>query len=325
MLDVARRPRRRRRPTRPPAAPAVRRRDRQRPRHAADRLLASSRDQRQPGPRGRRRRRAGRAAADRARPRGRGGRAAARRRGAGPRLPDHLVRPARRAGRPSQARSRLPATSDFERTPCRWPRSAGRRGVALLRRAGATARLHPPRSREFHQTLRPAADADAGEPPLEVGSLDTAGAAAAGSPKGCSRTRDRPAAHRTRHRRPADRATTSAGCPTRSSPTSPAARRSACRCTGPPTACRWACSSSPRSGPRAAAAARRAARGGAAVGGPAARALAAASPERENPRLSGGFLDAAEWSRTITGVSTHKALNLARLPVPPQPLEGGRF
>jgi hypothetical protein len=38
-----------------------------------------------------------------------------------------------------------------------------------------------------------------------------------------------------------------------------------------------------------------------------------------------GLSDAAEWSRTITGVSTHKALNLARLPVPPQPLEGGRF
>jgi hypothetical protein len=32
-----------------------------------------------------------------------------------------------------------------------------------------------------------------------------------------------------------------------------------------------------------------------------------------------GLSDAAEWSRTITGVSTHKALNLARLPVPPQP------
>jgi hypothetical protein len=44
--------------------------------------------------------------------------------------------------------------------------------------------------------------------------------------------------------------------------------------------------------------------------------------ERENPRFAGVF-DAAEWSRTITGVSTHKALNLARLPVPPQPLEGG--
>jgi hypothetical protein len=38
-----------------------------------------------------------------------------------------------------------------------------------------------------------------------------------------------------------------------------------------------------------------------------------------------GLGNAAEWSRTITGVSTHKALNLARLPVPPQPLEGGRF
>jgi hypothetical protein len=35
-----------------------------------------------------------------------------------------------------------------------------------------------------------------------------------------------------------------------------------------------------------------------------------------------GLSHAAEWSRTITGVSTHKALNLARLPVPPQPLEG---
>jgi hypothetical protein len=35
-----------------------------------------------------------------------------------------------------------------------------------------------------------------------------------------------------------------------------------------------------------------------------------------------GLSDAAEWSRTITGVSTHKALNLARLPVPPQPQEG---
>ena len=33
-------------------------------------------------------------------------------------------------------------------------------------------------------------------------------------------------------------------------------------------------------------------------------------------------IHAAEWSRTITGVSTHKALNLARLPVPPQPLVG---
>jgi hypothetical protein len=35
--------------------------------------------------------------------------------------------------------------------------------------------------------------------------------------------------------------------------------------------------------------------------------------------LQSRFLHAAEWSRTITGVSTHKALNLARLPVPPQP------
>src|SRR5215212_5483822 len=40
------------------------------------------------------------------------------------------------------------------------------------------------------------------------------------------------------------------------------------------------------------------------------------------PRRSGASMSAAEWSRTITGVSTHKALNLARLPVPPQPLEG---
>jgi hypothetical protein len=31
--------------------------------------------------------------------------------------------------------------------------------------------------------------------------------------------------------------------------------------------------------------------------------------ERENPRSAGAF-DAAEWSRTITGISTHKALNL---------------
>jgi hypothetical protein len=46
--------------------------------------------------------------------------------------------------------------------------------------------------------------------------------------------------------------------------------------------------------------------------------------KRKTPDLR-GLSDAAEWSRTITGVSTHKALNLARLPVPPQPLEGRRF
>ena len=43
--------------------------------------------------------------------------------------------------------------------------------------------------------------------------------------------------------------------------------------------------------------------------------------ERENPRFPGVF-NAAEWSRTITPREGHKALNLARLPVPPQPLEG---
>jgi hypothetical protein len=53
-------------------------------------------------------------------------------------------------------------------------------------------------------------------------------------------------------------------------------------------------------------------------------ALGLSPGKRGNPRFP-GVSDAAEWSRTITGVSTHKALNLARLPVPPQPLEGGRF
>ena len=37
------------------------------------------------------------------------------------------------------------------------------------------------------------------------------------------------------------------------------------------------------------------------------------------------LLHAAERSRTSTALAGHKALNLARLPVPPQPLEGGRF
>ena len=49
------------------------------------------------------------------------------------------------------------------------------------------------------------------------------------------------------------------------------------------------------------------------------------SAQRKNPASSGVLSYAAEWSRTITGVSTHKALNLARLPVPPQPLAGGGF
>jgi hypothetical protein len=34
-------------------------------------------------------------------------------------------------------------------------------------------------------------------------------------------------------------------------------------------------------------------------------------------------LNAAERIRTSTNISVYKALNLARLPVPPQPLEGG--
>jgi hypothetical protein len=41
--------------------------------------------------------------------------------------------------------------------------------------------------------------------------------------------------------------------------------------------------------------------------------------------LFAGAFNAAEWSRTITPREGHKALNLARLPVPPQPLEGRRF
>src|SRR5215217_6550210 len=54
--------------------------------------------------------------------------------------------------------------------------------------------------------------------------------------------------------------------------------------------------------------------------GPAAGGGVAGPRYTQKPRRSGAFVDAAEWSRTITGVSTHKALNLARLPVPPQPL-----
>lgn len=53
--------------------------------------------------------------------------------------------------------------------------------------------------------------------------------------------------------------------------------------------------------------------------------LASNRPKNAETPWERGFPSAAEWSRTITGVSTHKALNLARLPVPPQPLEGGRF
>ncbi len=47
------------------------------------------------------------------------------------------------------------------------------------------------------------------------------------------------------------------------------------------------------------------------------------TPTTQKPRVSGALAHAAEWSRTITGVSTHKALNLARLPVPPQPRGAG--
>jgi hypothetical protein len=43
--------------------------------------------------------------------------------------------------------------------------------------------------------------------------------------------------------------------------------------------------------------------------------------ERKKPRYQ-GFLSAPEWTRTITGKSPHKALNLARLPIPPRAQRG---
>ena len=115
-----------------PGAPCRRRRSPRSitrpPGHAADRLLVLVGDQRPPGPRGGRRGRGRRGPAQRARSPGRGGRAAVRRRGAGPGLPHHLVRPALRPGHRREAAARL------ARQPLRG-RHAGGRGA----RAGGRA------------------------------------------------------------------------------------------------------------------------------------------------------------------------------------------
>jgi amidase len=83
-----------------------------------------------------------------------------------------------------------------------------------------------------------------GEPPIKVGSLDLPRPV-----QGLAEAALR--AHAVRILELAGSAISSssaiwAGCPTPSWPTSLAARRSACRCTGHPTACRWVCSSSRR-------------------------------------------------------------------------------
>jgi hypothetical protein len=56
-----------------------------------------------------------------------------------------------------------------------------------------------------------------------------------------------------------------------------------------------------------------------------AKLTLSSSEKRPCNAMQSRFSHAAEWSRTITGVSTHKALNLARLPVPPQPPVGPGF
>ena len=164
------------------AAEPVRRADPASARHAAHRLLRVLGHQRRTPTREavaavERRR----GAAHRARPRGRGGRAAARRRGAGPRLPDHLVRPAPRPGRRRQAAASAPATATSRPTP--WPSPSSAAPPAsrpLFEALEQHQRLHPraraTSTRRYDLFLTPTL----AKPPLAVGALDHAGAAAEG-------------------------------------------------------------------------------------------------------------------------------------------------
>ena len=90
------------------------------------------------------------AAARRARPRGRGGRAAVRRRGAGPRLPHHLVRPALRPGRRREAALGGSGDSHFEADTlalAELGRAAGARPLPALRTSTATSARSPASTR----------------------------------------------------------------------------------------------------------------------------------------------------------------------------------
>ena len=105
-----------------PFAEAIRRA----PGTLAHRVVRGVRDQRPPRPRGGARGRGGSDPAGRARPRGRGGHPAARRRGPGPRLPHHLVRPALRPDRRRPQALRRSATATSRPTRWRRPSSGGR-------------------------------------------------------------------------------------------------------------------------------------------------------------------------------------------------------